>query len=512
MTDVTDQLAANRRAPLTLGDLIMVPVRRWVPVAGLALAGLLLAALYLVLVPPAYTATSVVVLRPVVENPFTYPSSGADRTVNMNVENGIATSNEVVDAVAGATGTTPDAVRASLDVEVPVGALILRFLYKDPNEGKAVTGANTAADTYLSVREGMYRAQRDAQLASYDQSIKAVSQQEQQARSALPRNANSGGTPTPAVQAAIERVNALNQQLNDLAGRRADTAAINVTPGNVTRIATAPLPSNRRTAALLLAAGLFGGLIAGVVLAFVRESLDRRVRTVADAEEALGLPALGEIRKRSDGADMRYAAMAVANRLTGPGPHRLVVLSARANEGRAAFYERLAVAMEKEGHAVRRGLVPSHSAASRHAPVSVHVPDIPTVPAYGQGQGSGSLLDDEATAETTLVLSLGSNLRTREERRQQAGAVTLDPPRNGAPPVAERRSGLTPTSYDDGYTLVNAAPAEADEQGVRDARGAAALVVVARDRTRVREVQRLVERLRLNGVEPLGFVVVPKRG
>jgi hypothetical protein len=37
-------------------------------------------------------------------------------------------------------------------------------------------------------------------------------------------------------------------------------------------------------------------------------------------------------------------------------------------------------------------------------------------------------------------------------------------------------------------------------------------VVVARDRTRVREVQRLVERLRLNGVEPLGFVVVPKRG
>ena len=503
MTDVTD-LAANRRPPLTLGDLIMVPIRRWVPVVGLALVGLLLAALYLFLAPPSYTATSVVVLRPVVENPFTYPSSGADRTVNMNVENGIATSNEVVDAVASATGTTPDAVRASLNVEVPVGALILRFLYNDPNEGKAVTGANTAAETYLSVREGMYRAQRDAQLASYDQSIKTVSQQEQQARNALPRNGSAGGTPTPAVQAAIERVNALNQQLNDLAGRRADTAAINVSPGNVTRVATAPLPSNRRTAVMLLAAGLFGGLIAGVVLAFVRESLDRRVRTITDAEEALGLPALGEIRKGSDGADMRYAAMAVANRLTGPGPHRLVVLSARANEGRAAFYERLAVAMEKEGHAVRRGLVPAHSAARQAA---VHVPDIPSVSAYGQGIGADSLLDDEATSETTLVLSLGS-LRTREERRQQAGAVTLDPPRNGAPP----RSGLTPTSYDDGWTLVNAAPAEADEQGVRDARGAAALVVVARDRTRVREVQRLVERLRLNGVEPLGFVVVPKRG
>jgi len=57
--------------------------------------GLLLAALYLFLSPPAYTATSVVVLRPVVENPFTYPSSGADRTVNMNVENGIATSNQL---------------------------------------------------------------------------------------------------------------------------------------------------------------------------------------------------------------------------------------------------------------------------------------------------------------------------------------------------------------------------------------------------------------------------------
>ena len=119
MTDVTD-LAANRRPPLTLGDLIMVPIRRWVPVVGLALVGLLLAALYLFLAPPSYTATSVVVLRPVVENPFTYPSSGADRTVNMNVENGIATGNEVVSAVSSATGVSAKAARDSLNVEVPV--------------------------------------------------------------------------------------------------------------------------------------------------------------------------------------------------------------------------------------------------------------------------------------------------------------------------------------------------------------------------------------------------------
>jgi capsular polysaccharide biosynthesis protein len=500
MTDVTDQLAANRRV-LTLGDVLMVPVRRWVPVLGLALIGLALAGLYLFVSPPAYTATSVVVLRPVVENPFTYPSSGADRTVNMNVENGIANSNEVVDAVAAETGTSAQTARDALEVEVPVGAQILRFVYRDTDENRAVTGANTAATTYLSVREAMYRAQRDAQLASYDESIKVIAKQEQDARNALPRSSsNDGGAPTPATQAAIERVNALNQQLSDLAARRAETAAINVSPGNVTQTAAAPLPSNRNTVVMLLVAGLLGGAVVGAVLAFVRESMDRRVRTMTDAEEALGLPALGEIRKHSDGADMRYAAMAVANRLnaTGPGPHRLVVLSARANEGRAGFYERLAVAMEKEGHAVRRGVSPP-SHAGRPAPVAVHVPDVPApVPAYAGA--AESPLEAEGTSETTLVLSLGSHVRNREERAAEA-------PSNGI-----GRPGLAAASWDDGYTLVNAAPAEADEQGVREARGAAALVVVARDRTRVREVQRLVERLRLNNVEPLGFVMVPKRG
>jgi capsular polysaccharide biosynthesis protein len=580
MSDVTDQHVAPRRA-LTIGDLVLVPIRRWFPVFLTAMLALIAGAAYLVLIPPKYTATSVVLVRPVVENPFSIPSGGADRSVNMNVENGIANGNEVVNAIAAKTAQNAEDARGALNVEVPVGTQILRFLYSDVDEGKAITGANTAAEAYLAVRQKIYADQRDAQLKSIEESIDAVAKQLNEANGRLPRATDSQ---SPQVQAALERVTSLNQTLADLTAKRSTAAAINVSPGTITRTAAPPAESSRSSSILLLVAALVGGILAGVVLSFVRESMDRRVRNIEDTAEALRLPALAEIRSRKgiDGADMRYAALAVASRLAQrPGPHRLVVLSARANEGRAAFYERLAAALEKQGHAVQRGIAPpAVVAAVETAPLAVHVPDLP-VPKPAPGDDGAATVGEEewshsyplgegqSASETTLVLSLGHRLRDKDERgadvdRRQPASVAVEmapampvngalhgPPAGSSEPVVGsgtddntvpvnigssfgngtfvresaqepgaretrvKRPEPTPAGsrriLDDGYTLVNAAPAEADEQGVRDARGAAALVVVARDRTRIKEVKRLVERLRVNGVEPLGFVVVPRR-
>src|SRR5262245_19176808 len=100
LLDVTDMAASRSRRPITLADLAVIPIRRWPVLLGLVLLGLSLASGYLLLPEPTFTATAVVVVRPVVTDPFALPSAGADRSVNMNVESGIAAGTGVTDAVA----------------------------------------------------------------------------------------------------------------------------------------------------------------------------------------------------------------------------------------------------------------------------------------------------------------------------------------------------------------------------------------------------------------------------
>src|SRR2546430_8138871 len=75
--------------PVTLTQVARVPLRRWRWLAAGAVVGVLAVAGWLPLAPPSFTATSVVTVRAVVTNPFSYPGAGADRSVNMNVESGI---------------------------------------------------------------------------------------------------------------------------------------------------------------------------------------------------------------------------------------------------------------------------------------------------------------------------------------------------------------------------------------------------------------------------------------
>ena len=65
---------------------------------------------------------------------------------------------------------------------------------------------------------------------------------------------------------------------------------------------------------------------------------------------------------------------------------------------------------------------------------------------------------------------------------------------------------------DHGVVVVDAPPSDADERGVRAAQTGVAVLVVARDRTRNRELTRLVDRLRSAGAQTVGFVLTGGRG
>ncbi|GAB7051342.1 hypothetical protein [Catenuloplanes indicus] len=490
MTDTTDVAPRSRTvSPL---DLLRPPVRRWRTTLAGVLLGLLGAVGYLA-TAGGFEATAVVAVRPVVTDPFTYPGPGSDRVVNMTVENGLATGTEVVTAVAAATGQGEEAARASLTVELPDGSQVLRFRYAAPTADAAVAGANAAANTYLDVRRRLYQTQRDARIASYDQSIAALAAERDKVRAALPSGAGS-----VAATAALDRLRSLNDQLGELATRRADAAAVDVTPGTVTRIATPPAAPGRMPLPIVLIAALAGGLLAGAVLATAVEALSRRVRTGYDAATISGLPLLAELRGRRFGqgrsqltADLRYLVPAILGRL-GPATRRIVLLAPGSGELPTGVAAGLAVALADGGNEVHWQDLTPEAPLSRSRVLA---------------SATGPITERPRPTDTTEPLTRprpSPVLVEQRERDRTSASVTR------SVPIGRGRVWLiAPADPDEKLiTLVRAVPADWDALGVRSVQQAAVVLVARRDHTRAADLDRLATTLRLSGVRTLGIVLV----
>ncbi|MFG1654205.1 lipopolysaccharide biosynthesis protein [Micromonospora sp. NPDC049275] len=515
----TDGPSAGTARAVTLTDLLRVPMHRLRLVVAVALVGLLAALGYVLLVPAAVSASAVVAVRPVVTDAFTPSGAGADRAVNMNVESGLATGTQVVQRLADAAGGEPRDIRNALEVEVPTGGQILRFTYQAHDAQRAVQGANLAAQAYLDVRRTMYEQQRAEMLRSYDASITKVAAQQ----AAVQKRVTSAKG-TAAGDAALAELSGINNQLTQLNTSRTEIAAVDVNPGWITQTAERALATSAGHRPLYLVAGLLGGALIGVVLAYVWESTDRRVRSVSDGREATGLPLLGTVRRqafrgspRAVDADIRYVAMAVAERVRQPA--RVALVTTR--EDATALTAGLAVALAADGREV---FVADDSGRTERLRAAVladrgRLPIDPSRPSVPKPRPAGAAAP-AATAESSPPRRPsphppGARPSTDPDATLTLPRVASTPSENGRPAAADEvtvgvgsvRFGTWRQGADHGLVLFNAPAAESDERGVAVARQGSAVVVVERDRTRQSDLRRLVERLRAAGVTPLGFVL-----
>ncbi|MFB9359518.1 hypothetical protein [Actinoplanes nipponensis] len=551
--DVTDSVAASRQRVVGFADVVRIPLRRWRIVLTATAAVTLAVLAYLFFFPATYRATTVVVLRPVVTDPFTLPSSGADRAINMTAENGIALGNDVIDSTARILDRDPEAVRESLTTEVPTGGQVLRFQYAGDSERSAITGANTAAETYLRVREDIYKQQRAALILSYDNTIKQVTNQRIAVQKDLPNQKSSSDTASPRTQATLDQVSALNDQIAQLANARAKVASADLSPGSVTAAARAPIPSSHDAGPLYLLGAVLGGLLLGMVTAHAREALDRRVRSIEQAADLVGMPALGVVRAagrhhdEAAAADARYVSLAVLKWIDRHPDRALVVLSGRDDEGRTTVTGNLAVALAEAGHDVTlAGPAESHEelkrvlfAAQKRTPPRPRTLPSPglngaaSAERLGRG-GAGSSVPGVtrvagptvrvADAPTQVVTTAADPEATviMETPVRQAPVIT-PAPAAGHPAEADSRllnvlvgGGVVRLCAlgeepDTGVVVVDAPPSDTDERGVRAAQSGVAVLVVARDRTRNAELSRLVDRLRSAGAQTVGFVLTGGR-
>jgi polysaccharide biosynthesis transport protein len=275
-----------------LRDYLVVFRRQLALIVAITLLGAAAAAAYTFRRTPVYDSTATVLVRAITTNAFD-PGSKIDQQLNMFNQRQLAQSEPVAGVAAKTlkTSATPAQLLEHVQVDVPSNSQILRIHYRDTVPATAQKGADAFAKAYLAFREADARTQASVSQKSIQKDIDRLNKQASAAEKAIADpNATSGDR-----QAAQARLTSLNNRIQQLNLQLNGYLSLDFTPGTV--IAAAALPStpadpNHR---LDVGIGLLVGLFLGVVLAFVRDRTDDRLRGREDLAERLDRPVLATI-------------------------------------------------------------------------------------------------------------------------------------------------------------------------------------------------------------------------
>src|SRR5690606_26824835 len=325
----------------------------------------------------------------------------------------------------------------------------------------------------------------------------------------LPRQLGQNVT-SPSTQAILDEVRALNNQLAQLAEQRAKIASADLKPGVVTAFARAPVPSSHDRAQMYLAGALLGGLLIGAAATYLLETADRRIRTIGQAVDASGLPFLGMVRRAQlsrlrPAPDIRYVALAVTSWVEANPGRPIVVISSRNHEGRPQLAAGLAISFASVGNAVFLGATPATmsdlkklvASAGRTPAAAVTVGGAvdgavaPSQNGHQEASPASVATVSASVAGTSSIAKKLGRLSVRTAAKRQPEALPAIAPAqvgtaapNAPIPHGTVRVGPLEERPEGAIVVLDAPPAEDDDRGLRAAREGAAIVVVARHRSR----------------------------
>jgi capsular exopolysaccharide synthesis family protein len=196
------------------------------------------------------------------------PAASDEAERELNTEVLTARSPEVARPVAQAlhSAATPSELASQVHTESVPSANVLKITATTRHPERSARLANAFAEQYIAVRAR-------SQLVG----IEAVQRRLSEELLALPPSSPE----RPVLRQSLQRLNALRA----FAGGGAHIVAVAVPPSRPSGVG---LPA-------AVAFGLVGGLALALLLVFVLESLDRRVKTLEEMEREYGLPALAAI-------------------------------------------------------------------------------------------------------------------------------------------------------------------------------------------------------------------------
>ena len=193
--DVTDSVAASRQRVVGFADVVRIPLRRWRIVLAVTAVVTLAVLVYLFFLPATYTATTVVVLRPVVTDPFTLPVQrrGPGHQHDRRERRRARQRSHRHHLAAPRPGRRRRPRRAHRRGADRRPGAPVRVRRQRPRTRRSP--ARTPRPDLSAGPEDIYEQQRAALLLSYDSTMRQVTDQRQAAQKGLPGSAGGGAEP-----------------------------------------------------------------------------------------------------------------------------------------------------------------------------------------------------------------------------------------------------------------------------------------------------------------------------
>jgi Mrp family chromosome partitioning ATPase/capsular polysaccharide biosynthesis protein len=270
--------------------------RHWWLVVLTVAAAVLGTALLLQMMGKEYVSTTAVFVHPVHGQDVNVAGGRTTGEINLDTEAQLVRSTAVAATAAHLLHTTmtPAELVDHVSVSVPSNTAVLNILFEAGTPAQAQAGSHAFAQAYLGNRDGSAKSAITTETSALTTKLTQLGAQLGRVDAALVQS--PGGSAAHSNQQAIH--NSLANQINALSGRLNALVTTTTMAGKIISDASLPAGPSRPDVPLYLGSGAVLGLLLGVLLAVVREKLDRRVRTGRDVLRA-DVPVLAEMSSRA---------------------------------------------------------------------------------------------------------------------------------------------------------------------------------------------------------------------
>jgi Mrp family chromosome partitioning ATPase/capsular polysaccharide biosynthesis protein len=534
-TDLNDPSGEPRA--FDLRDYWMIIRRHATLIVVLTVLGAIAGAGYAEYSGHAYTATAQVLVIPPTQGPGGSSAQQSFTQANMTTEQTVAQSSPVVRQAAKLLHTRASALQSSvakhLTVTVPATTLttsnVLQISWQAKSPSAAQAGANAFADAYLSYRRQLLASQLNSQTASLRKGLASVQAQFTKVHAQL----NKTPTTSPNHQSLALKLNELGTVEAADNSQLASLSTYNDTGGSLIAAAR-PVAPTGLSHKVFIVVGLLLGLLTGLVLAFVRDVFDDRIRDASQFEQKLGAPTLGVL---PPGAILPYGGPEARMRGRRHQSSVVTIVSPESEAAEAVRTLRAVLAAMAMRRQLRTLLVvaadPSVSAGQLAAELGVALAEsgrkVLLFAADLRGSTLPQIFDVPNTAGLSDLLVGDADPEAMMRKPRQVGGVALSGqvaqqlrvlPRG--PQLAHALAALDSTvmqrllqearqGHD--FVLLDSPPATVAADAYALAANVDGVIVAARERhTKGRAVEELTRRLEQIGAELVGGIFIGKGG
>ena len=499
-------MEASRPAPADVSHYFGVLRRHWWIALIATGAGLAGGAALTRELPKVYESSTSVLVQAVDQD--TNAQGGRTKgTVNLDTEAQLVGSGAVAAKAAELLRTSRSPVDLAKDVtvEVPANTTVLVITFQANMPQDAQSGSHAFAEAYLRNREETAQNSLNQQIKTLTTKVKQLTTTLTGINARLSRAAK-GSSDESNLQSL--RNNSQNQ-LNSLTSRLNDLTTTAVGAGSIISDARLPDTPSSPNPMINIATGGMIGLLLGLALAFLRERVDRRLRTASDVRDRGRMSVLAALDERTtphfDDVLQPYGAGGrVFNRLRNeilaslrPDDQIIVVTGASRGSAATLVAANLAAALARTGSDV--------VLIGAHLPDSV-VDAAPLARMFGVSAMPG--LSDLLAGRVSLARALQRTPRIPSLRVITTGGAATAA---GLMQSQRLKDTLEALRRQGGYVVIEApsTSSSADAQSLASLADAAILAVELR-RSRRPALLDAAEQLQRVGTPLLGAVVLPR--